>query len=278
MAWIRVESSVARNRKFVKAGPGPSWLWLCGLAYCQEGLTDGFIPSEALDFLGVRSARNLAKHLVSAGLWDEVDGGWRVHDYLDHNRSASEVDAIRAKRSSGGKLGGRPIKNLPDNLHETSKVSNVKPSEKPSEKRAKTHAVDVAVDASVDGFGLEGGPGETDIEAAPMDVWARELVNLYPSQGRCSWHLVEPQLFSVLTDNRMVTPEAAWEALKTRLEGHKRSHQWRVKEMIPRLDRYLRDGMHLQELPEAPVTAVVTDKTARTLSSAANFAKRHGPA
>src|SRR3990167_8457002 len=113
MAWIKVESSVARNRKFVKAGPAPSWLWLCGLAYCQEGLTDGFIPSEALNYLGVKNARPLAGHLVSAGLWDVVDGGWQVHDYLEHNRSASDVDAIRVKRGSGGKLGGRPKKNLP---------------------------------------------------------------------------------------------------------------------------------------------------------------------
>lgn len=107
MAWIRVESSVARNRKFVKAGPAPSWLWLCGLAYCQEGLTDGFIPSEALNYLGVKNARQLASHLVGAGLWDLADGGWLVHDYLQHNKPASEVRRIQDERRVSGENGGK---------------------------------------------------------------------------------------------------------------------------------------------------------------------------
>lgn len=107
MTWIRIESSVARNRKFVNAGPGPSWLWICGLAYCQEGLTDGFIPDEAIDYLGVKGARSLVKHLVSAGLWDVVDGGWQVHDYLEHNKSAAEMRLIFQERRKAGRNGGR---------------------------------------------------------------------------------------------------------------------------------------------------------------------------
>ena len=107
MAWIRVESSVARNRKFQQAGPAPSWLWLCGLAYCQEGLTDGFIPIESIDYLGVKNARRLATHLVAAGLWDAVDGGWQVHDYLDHNRPSSEVRRLQQERREAGANGGK---------------------------------------------------------------------------------------------------------------------------------------------------------------------------
>lgn len=108
MAWIKVESSVARNRKFVKAGPAAAWLWVCGLAYCQEGLTDGYIPSESIDYLGVRHASRLAISLVLAGLWDVADGGWNVHDYLEHNKPAVEVRRIQHERREGGKKGGRP--------------------------------------------------------------------------------------------------------------------------------------------------------------------------
>lgn len=119
--------------------------------------------------------------------------------------------------------------------------------------------------------GSEGVQGE---DGPPMDVWARELVNLYPAQGRCSSGLVERPLFAVLTEGDIgETPIAAWTALQARLEAHKRSHQWRVKEMIPRLDKWLREGLYLQELPEVPVSMKVTDKTARTLASGAEFAK-----
>lgn len=106
VAWIKLEASVARNRKFVKAGPAPSWLWVCGLAYCQEGLTDGFIPTEALPYLGVKNAPQLAAHLVAAGLWEQAEGGWQVHDYLLHNRPALEIRGIQQERRRAGTRGG----------------------------------------------------------------------------------------------------------------------------------------------------------------------------
>jgi len=114
-------------------------------------------------------------------------------------------------------------------------------------------------------------PGRETVEPdpVPMDVWARELVNLYPAQGRCGWNLVERPLYDALTADASIPPRAAWHALLGRLDGHKRSHQWRVKGMIPRLDKWLRDGMHLQELPEHPTSVLVTDREAATLSAAA---------
>jgi hypothetical protein len=124
MAWVKVESSVSRNRKFVKAGPAPAWLWLCGLAFCQEGLTDGFIPTESLDYLGVKNAKNLAARLVEARLWDPVPGGWRIHDYLEHNKPAAEIRRTSRARAEGGTLGGRPPKNLQGSETETLEVSS----------------------------------------------------------------------------------------------------------------------------------------------------------
>ena len=115
--------------------------------------------------------------------------------------------------------------------------------------------------------GLEGGPGET----SPMDEWARELVNLYPPQGRCGWNLVERPLYAVLTSGLEASPWIAWDTIRARLEWHKRSHQWRVKQMIPRLDKWLREGMYLQELPEHPVATLVNEKTTRTLASGDAF-------
>jgi len=76
------------------------------LAYCEEGLTDGFIPSVALDFLGVKGARHLVPRLEAAQLWQAVDGGWRVHDYAEHHRSAQQVREIRNRRRDAGRQGG----------------------------------------------------------------------------------------------------------------------------------------------------------------------------
>lgn len=98
-------------------------------------------------------------------------------------------------------------------------------------------------------------------ESAPMDVWARELVDLYPAQGRCGWNLVERPLYQALTDGGGDV-RAAWAAMKARLESQKRSAQWRAGK-IPRLDRWLSAGLHLQELPEADAQAASKPATAR---------------
>lgn len=111
----------------------------------------------------------------------------------------------------------------------------------------------------------------------PMDEWARELVNLYPPQAKCGPHLIEGPLFTVLVgDPPTLDPWLSWDRLKAQLDAQKRSHQWRVKQMIPRLDKWLREGLYLQELPEHPVSTQVSEKTARSLSSAAEFVKEGG--
>lgn len=136
LAYIQVEASVRTHKKFLEAGPAASWLWLCGMGYCQDGLTDGFIPCQAIEYLGVKAsaAKKLTCVLVVAGLWEVVEGGWRVHDYLDHNRSASDIQTTKDRRKAGGSLGGRPTKESaekPPRLT-TEVVSEVNHAENPS--------------------------------------------------------------------------------------------------------------------------------------------------
>lgn len=161
----------------------------------------------------------------------------------------------------GGK--GEKFKRRKGDVEETFPESSGNDVEK-SATNARERTREVANGQRLTANGLQ---GSGDLPA--MDVWARELVNLYPSQGRCGWNIVERPLLDVLMADPDVPPTDAWEALKARLEVNKRSYQWLVKGMIPRLDRYLRDGTHLQELPEHPVATLVTDRTAGTLAAAA---------
>jgi hypothetical protein len=66
-----------------------------GILYGNRKLTDGFIKAGALAKYGIDEA--LAAAAVDAGLWDRVEGGYQVHDFLDHNPSAAEVKAKRSK-------------------------------------------------------------------------------------------------------------------------------------------------------------------------------------
>lgn len=97
--WIKVHNSMPQHPKLLRAGDRAAWLQVCGLCYANEHLTDGFIPRHALPVVapGVRGAEKLARLLVDVGMWDEVDDGWRIHDYTDHQRSAEEVRERRSK-------------------------------------------------------------------------------------------------------------------------------------------------------------------------------------
>jgi hypothetical protein len=143
---------------------------------------------------------------------------------------------------------GRPLSG--EREPDGSPIGNESPSNG-SLARARTH--ETANGLRLPATGDKGVPGDW----PPMDVWARELVELYPAQGRCGWNLIERSLFAVLTEDRSQGVREAWEALKARLEQQQRSRQW-LDGKIPRLDRWLRDGLHLQLLPE-----VVTARPAR---------------
>lgn len=103
----RILTSVPRHPKFLRAGPAASWLWLAGVCYCQDALTDGFISTEAVHALGVAKPLPLVAVLVREGLWHVEEDGWRIHDYLDHNNSAEYIQRIRQERKAAGAKGGR---------------------------------------------------------------------------------------------------------------------------------------------------------------------------
>lgn len=106
MVWIRIDDQIAHHPKFIAAGPVASWLWVCGNGYCNKYLTDGFIPTTAVRTLGgVTNAPKWADRLADVGLWDRVDGGYRVHDFHDFNPSAADIKAKRATRAAAGKAG-----------------------------------------------------------------------------------------------------------------------------------------------------------------------------
>jgi hypothetical protein len=173
MAWIKLETSVSRHRKFLNAGPAASWLWVCGLAYCQEGLTDGFIPFQAIRHLGVRAPNGLITKLVRAGLWEQTEGGWNVHDYLLHHKPAAEVLGLSHERRENGAKGGRVSgekRRFTDKLPETPKqVAEANPKQVASTDTKQTANPDQITQNSTDQI--------TQITARPQSIVARRNLN-----------------------------------------------------------------------------------------------------
>ncbi len=96
MSWVKIDDQFVDHPKVVAAGPLAAWLYVCGLTYCGRYLTDGWIPRGQVHRLAdVEDTQALADRLVSVGLWEEVDDGYLVHDYLIYNPTAQKVKAAR---------------------------------------------------------------------------------------------------------------------------------------------------------------------------------------
>jgi hypothetical protein len=94
--WVKIEDVSPDHPKLARLSPAGYGLWVAGICYCNRNLTDGFIPdSMARRILGVD--QDVVDGLVMAGVWELVDGGYLVHDYLEHQQSRAEILDARGK-------------------------------------------------------------------------------------------------------------------------------------------------------------------------------------
>jgi len=129
MPWGRLDDSLYDHPKLARleaehrlTGVG---LWAVTISWCNRYLTDGEVPARQIVRLG--GTPELADELVAVGLFDQIDGGYLVHDFLDFNDSKHDVLERRKKeaarkaewrrtresgRSSGG-TSGAPTHDVP---------------------------------------------------------------------------------------------------------------------------------------------------------------------
>ena len=119
MAWVRIDDQFTDHPKAADAGPLGIAMQVAALCYANRHLTDGFISHKVaarlLDFTGIAIELpcthdpddshvsgmrvqwlSICDSLVDAGLWEVVEGGWQIHDYLEYNPSRADTLAKRA--------------------------------------------------------------------------------------------------------------------------------------------------------------------------------------
>jgi hypothetical protein len=110
MPWFPVDDSFHSHPKQMAASLAAIGLWSVAGSWSSKHLTDGFVPDHMVSSLS-RGQVELAKELVTAGLWTRTRGGYRFHqwhadnDGSPRNQTRSEAIAKRSKMSSGGTLG-----------------------------------------------------------------------------------------------------------------------------------------------------------------------------
>jgi hypothetical protein len=92
--WGKVHGSITWHAKALAAGDAALGVWVRLLGHCAQHLTDGFIAAPVAVAVG-SSSPGAIDALVRAGLLEAVDGGYQLHDYLDHNSSRADIEASR---------------------------------------------------------------------------------------------------------------------------------------------------------------------------------------
>ena len=106
MSWFRVDDKAAFHRKVLKAGNEAFG------AFCRAGAmssgegTDGRLTVETCEAI---APKKVWDKLVAAGLAERIEGSTdlQMHDYLQWNPSAAEVDEAREAKRLAGAKGGR---------------------------------------------------------------------------------------------------------------------------------------------------------------------------
>lgn len=98
MTFIRLDDRFLMGKARAWGVKGRS-LYLAGLCYCNRELTDGQIPKNMVAVLLVEAEvdKGSVRLLVAAGVWIDEGDHYRVHDYLDHQRSRAQAMRERAK-------------------------------------------------------------------------------------------------------------------------------------------------------------------------------------
>lgn len=105
MTWFKIDDSFYDHPKVFDAPDCAVALWVRAGTWAARSGTDGFVPAGLANRMCDDPARAV-KELVQRGLWSEVSGGYRFHDWSDYQPSAASVKELRAKRAEAGKRGG----------------------------------------------------------------------------------------------------------------------------------------------------------------------------
>ena len=92
MPWFKVDDGLSDHPKVLMAGNAAMGLWVRAGAWSMKHLTDGFVPAAVVALLG--NGRE-ARALVTAGLWVDVEGGYRFHDWEGRQPSKEAVQRDR---------------------------------------------------------------------------------------------------------------------------------------------------------------------------------------
>ncbi len=101
MSWVKIDDRIFLHRKF-RCSDAARLMYFAGLAYAAQAESDGVIVTADLPVVAAYArtvdASGTAAELVRIGLWEMVEGGYQIHDYLEYQPSRAHIEAERKRK------------------------------------------------------------------------------------------------------------------------------------------------------------------------------------
>lgn len=112
MPWARLDDKFHSHPTTWQVGLESIGLFALGLSYAAEHLTDGWLPEEWVWSRVPATSRNkdprgVIQRLEDARLWERIEGGWMIVEYLVYNPSKAQVEAEREAHREMSVKGGK---------------------------------------------------------------------------------------------------------------------------------------------------------------------------
>lgn len=111
MTWFKVDDQLHDHHKASSASLAAMGMWVLAGSWCGGKRNGGFVPKRVVRRWASDAweAEAAAEELVAVGLWDEehdeVEPGWRFHDWHEFNPMTT-AEEISAARAEAGRKGG----------------------------------------------------------------------------------------------------------------------------------------------------------------------------
>jgi len=95
VSWLRFDDAFFDHPKIAGLDDRAFRWFMWSLGHCSRYLTDGFVALGVIRGCSLVTRKYTAERalrvICGAGLWEEVEGGIQIHDYLDFNPTRASV-------------------------------------------------------------------------------------------------------------------------------------------------------------------------------------------
>lgn len=151
MSWVKLDDRFPQHPKILQISCEAFRLYITALCYSSSYQTDGKLLAGCLrplaetfhDALQNTGPDDWISELLQVGLWEQIENGYQIHDYLEYNLSKENRETLsETRRESGTKGGLAKAKQVASMLLEqkrSKRLANVWQKSRRSQTQTQTH-------------------------------------------------------------------------------------------------------------------------------------------